>query len=491
MRGGSRRLLAGGIVCAALVLGHGATAGGAAAPALQPPFGTNWPVYHQNLMSSGVDPVNTDLSPLRPGWTSAKLDGGIFGEPLVADGRVVVATGNDSVYALSAQTGSILWGTHLGTPVPIASLPCSSVVAPLVGITGTPYIDLARNEIFVVTMEQTGFTAQHRLYGLNLFDGSIELDQSADPPGSEPLLQLQRSGLTASKGRIVVAYTGFNDCGRYHGYVLGIPEAGGPMQRFETDTARGEFQGGIWMGGAAPVVDPAGDIWFSVANGSVTGPSNRYDGSNSIIELSPGFRLLQRFGDPRWRADNIVDFDLGSTNAALVNGFAFAVGKAGTAYLARQRHLGGIGHQVTSLALCRPVRNGGSAWGGTAVAGSVLYVNCDDGEPGNAHFSHITAVRVTKRRPYLHVLWRSTTVRSAGPPIVAGGMVWTILLDGHAVVGLSQATGQPEVEEPIGVSANHFPTPAVADGLLLVPSLKGVLAFVGPWGLPPAPPPPP
>ena len=174
-----------------------------------------------------------------------------------------------------------------------------------------------------------------------------------------------------------------------------------------------------------------------------------------------------------------------------VNGFAFTVGKAGTAYLARQRHLGGVGHQVASLALCRPARHGGSAWGGIAVDGSVLYVNCDDGEPGNAHFSHITAVQVTKRRPYLHVLWRSTTVRTAGPPIVAGGMVWTILLDGHAVVGLSQASGQPEVQEPIGVLANHFPTPTVADGLLLVPSLRSVVAFVGPWGLPPAPPPAP
>ena len=96
---------------------------------------------------------------------------------------------------------------------------------------------------------------------------------------------------------------------------------------------------------------------------------------------------------------------------------------------------------------------------------------------------------MTKRRPYLHVLWRSTTVRTAGPPIVSGDMVWTILLDGHEVVGLSRASGQPQVQEPIGVIANHFPTPTVADGLLLVPSLKTVIAFVGPWGLPPPPPP--
>ena len=143
----------------------------------------------------------------------------------------MVATENDTVYSLSAQTGSVLWSTHLGTPVPVSNIPCPSVVEPVVGITGTPYIDPVRNEIYVVAMEQNAFTVQHRLYGLNLFDGSIELDQSADPPGSRPLLQLQRSGLTASQGRIIVSYTGFGDCGDYHGWVLGIPERAARCKR--------------------------------------------------------------------------------------------------------------------------------------------------------------------------------------------------------------------------------------------------------------------
>jgi polyvinyl alcohol dehydrogenase (cytochrome) len=490
MRGSSRRLLVTGMISVVLVLalGFGGAAGGATvSPGLKPPFGTNWPVYHQNLLSSGVDPANTDLNSLKPGWTSPKLDGGIFGEPLVVDGRVVVATENDTVYSLSAQTGGILWSAHLGTPVPTTNIPCPSLVNPI-GITGTPYIDLARNEIFVVDSEQVGFHVRHGLYGLNLFDGSIEFDEGADAPGSQPLLEFQRSGLTASQGRIIVAYTGFNDCGSYHGWLLGIPESGGPIRTFEAATARGDLQGGIWMGGAAPVVDPAGNIWFATANSTESDP-HHYDRSNAVIELSPGFRVKQVFGDPLWLADDSDDFDLGSTNPTLVNGFVFIASKAGEAYLARQRHLGGVGGQVAKLALCRPARKGGSAWGGTAVVGSVVYVNCDDGEPGNAHYSHITAVEVMKRRPYLHVVWRSTTVRTAGPPIVAGGMVWTILIGGHALVGLSQATGQPQVEEPIGVNANHFPTPSVADGLLLVPALNRVLAFVGPWGLPPAPPP--
>ena len=107
--------------------------------------------------------------------------------------------------------------------------------------------------------------------------------------------------------------------------------------------------------------------------------------------LSPEFRVKQVFADPNWLADNSGDLDLGSTDPTLVDGFVFIASKAGDAYLARQTRLGGVGGQVAHMALCRPARNGGSAWGGADVDGSVLYVNGDDGEPGNAKFSHITA----------------------------------------------------------------------------------------------------
>ena len=60
--------------------------------------------------------------------------------------HVFVATENDTVYALSASTGAVVWSTHLGTPVPSGSLPCGDIT-PTVGITGTPVIDPSRAEI--------------------------------------------------------------------------------------------------------------------------------------------------------------------------------------------------------------------------------------------------------------------------------------------------------------------------------------------------------
>src|SRR3984957_13355199 len=110
-------------------------------------FGASWTVYHGNAEATGVQAAQTKLLPSRGAWTSPSLDGELYGEPLVADGRIVAATENDTVYVMAARSGHILWSRHLATPVPSGDLPCGDI-SPVVGITGTPVIDLARHEIF-------------------------------------------------------------------------------------------------------------------------------------------------------------------------------------------------------------------------------------------------------------------------------------------------------------------------------------------------------
>ena len=112
----------------------------------------SWTVYHGNALGTGADPSGVTFNPPSPAWTSAALDGQVYGEPLEATGRVFVATENDTVYALAADTGAILWSTHVGTPVPSGDLPCGDI-NPQVGITGTPVVDAARGEIFAVADE--------------------------------------------------------------------------------------------------------------------------------------------------------------------------------------------------------------------------------------------------------------------------------------------------------------------------------------------------
>ena len=111
--------------------------------------------------------------------------------------------------------------------------------------------------------------------------------------------------------------------------------------------------------------------------------------------------------------------------------------------------------------------------------GSVVYIPCPNG---------VTAIRVSTKAPHLKQLWTDND-GAHGSPIIADGLVWTIGGD-NAVHGLNPANGKEVVSIPFGGYANHFPTPSVGDGLLLLPGTNQVFAFKGPAGLPPPPPKP-
>ena len=422
----------------------------------------NWTVYHGFLGGSGADLSGTSFTSAHRSWVSPQLGGQLFGEPLVFGSQVFVATESDEVVSLSASTGLPVWSTTLATPVPATDLPCGDI-KPTVGITSTPVIDGNRQEIFVVADELSGGVVQHHLYGLDLSTGAVLLDQNVDPPGSDPKALLQRVALTLDAGQVVIGYGGNSgDCSDYHGWLLAVPEVGGAPKTFEVDAAKGLDQGAIWMGGAAPVVDGQGDLWVATGNGSTVTPGAPYDDSDGVLELSSSLALMQYFTPTGWTHDNLTDADLGSSSpAVLPDGLVFQGGKSGTGYLMNQSALGGIGGQVAQLpSLCSGVIDGGDAF-----SNNVVYAPCSGG---------IVAVAVGTAPASLTRLWQ-TSSGSSGPPIIAGGLVWTI--GGSTLYGLDTSTGVPAVQFALAKEANHFPTPSVGDGLLLAPIAQKVYAF--------------
>jgi polyvinyl alcohol dehydrogenase (cytochrome) len=423
-----------------------------------------WTVYHHDAAGTGVAAPVTAVDTARRAWTSPVLDGEIYGEPLVWSGRVYVATENDTVYALSSASGAVVWSAHLGSPVPATSLPCGNI-SPTVGVTGTPVIDKARGEIFVVADELANRAPAHLLIGLSTATGKREMTQNVDPPGADTAALLQRTGLTIDAGRVVFGLGGnFGDCAAYRGRLTAVSEAGGTPTYFTVDAAAGESKGAIWMGGAAPAVDGGGHLWVSVGNGSVTSAADPFDNSDSVLELSPSLRLLQFFAPRTWASDNAHDLDMSMEPALLPGGQVVAAGKAGIAYLLSSVHLGGIGGQRAVLgSVC-----GRDVAGGSAVTGTTIYLPCAGG---------IVAVRAERSPAALGLLWHSGA--GGGPPIVAAGLVWTIGQDG-TLTGLEPTTGRVRQRAAIGVPANHFPTPSVGDGLLLAAAAKNVVAFAAP-----------
>ena len=452
------------VTWAALVLVAIAVVGGPSARAntLAGDASSDWTVYHGDPAGLGLSRTVKSVDTAHAAWTSPALDGQLYGEPLVFSHDVYVATENDTVYALSSTSGRVEWAKHLARPVPSSLLPCGDI-SPSVGITGTPVIDPTRNEIFVVADELRNARPAHVLVGLNTASGALEMQRVIDPPGADPAALLQRTGLTLDKGRVVFGMGGnYGDCSTYRGRVVSVAENGSNREYFTVDSAPGEREGAVWMGGAAPVVSASGDVWVSTGNGSVYSSSQRYDGSDSVLELSPSMHLLQYFAPTTWPSNNAQDLDMTTAPILLASGQVVLTGKSRIVYLLDGTHLGGIGHQETSLDdACASDIDGGSA-----VVGMTVYLPC---------LSGTVALRVGHSPPSLRILWSASS--GGGPPIVAAGLVWTIGQDG-VIYGLDPATGAVRQHATIGLAlANHFPTPSVGDSLLLVPSSNRVVAF--------------
>jgi polyvinyl alcohol dehydrogenase (cytochrome) len=424
---------------------------------------TNWTVYHGDALGSGASSALRAVNTARRAWTSPALNGELYGEPLVYNDRVYVATENDYAYALSATNGRIEWSRHLATPVPSSDLPCGDI-SPTVGVTGTPVIDPSRNEIYFVADELVGGGPEHKLIGLNTTSGALELSERVDPAGSVPSALLQRTGLNLTDGRVVFGMGGNDgDCASYRGRVGSVAESGSAPLFYTVDGQGGNSQGAVWMGGAAPVVDAHGDVWVSTGNGSVHTNTQPYDDSDSVLDLSPTMHLRQFFAPVTWAQDNASDLDMATAPVLLSSGQVVLAGKSPRVYLLNGAHLGGIGHpeQIAS-GLCNNVFNGGSA-----IVGSTMYLPCLSGP---------VAVRTTVTPASLNVLWKASV--GGGPPIYAAGLVWTIGQNG-VLYGLNPSNGQIRQQAAIGSVANHFPTPSVGDSLLLAPTADQVVAFHG------------
>jgi polyvinyl alcohol dehydrogenase (cytochrome) len=428
------------------------------------PSDTSWTVYHGDPAGTGVSTAFRSVDTAKRAWTSPDLNGQIYGEPLVFANDVYVATESDTVYALSATHGTVLWSRHFATPVPSSDLPCGNI-APTVGITGTPVIDPVRSEIFVVADELVNGGPEHFLEGLSTKSGAIELRERVDPPGSVPAALLQRTGLNLVDGRVVFGMGGNDgDCATYRGRVISVKESGSRPAIFTVDNFAGDSQGAIWMGGAAPVVDAKGNVWVSAGNGSVYGASQRYDDSDSVLELTATGRLEQYFAPATWPENNAADLDMSTAPVLLADGQVVLAGKSAIAYLLNGAHLGGIGHQEASLSsVC-----GNNIDGGVAYVGMTVYLPCLNGT---------VALRVTKSPPSLTVLWNAN-VTGSGPPLVVAGLVWTVGKNG-VLYGLDPSTGRVRRQVSIGAVANDFTTPSVGDGFMVVASSYRVMAFRG------------
>jgi outer membrane protein assembly factor BamB len=408
---------------------------------------TNWTTYHGNNLRTGYLSNMPDPGHLTQAW-STMLDGAVYAEPLVVGGHVLVATENDSLYSLDANTGHVLWHTNFGQPVPLSSLPCGNI-DPL-GITGTPVYDPASNLVFAVA-EVSG--PAHILVGVNASTGAVVVRRSADPAGMSIPAHQQRGALALSQGKVYITYGGlYGDCGNYHGWVVASATNGqGALTVFKTPTTR---EGGIWAP-PGPTIDSAGNVYVSVGNGEATG--GNWDHSDSILRLSPTLQLQDGFAPQQWAQDNASDLDLGSMSPILLpNGLIFAAGKSGQAYVMRANALGGVGGQLHAQSIC-------SSYGGSAALGTQIFIPCTDG---------VQQITVGSNGA-LTVGWKASS-QIQGSPVIGGNTVYSVDPSGM-LYALNRATGAVRTSISIGATS-RFATPTLTSGRVFIGTTSGVVA---------------
>jgi hypothetical protein len=414
----------------------------------------DWPTYHGNAARTGAVAGLPTAGPLSLAWTR-RLGGAVYGQPLIIGQTVIAATESNQVYGLSRASGRVLWSVRIaaGHPVPLSDQPCGNI-DPL-GITGTPVYDPATGLVYAVA-ETTG--AQKVLAGIRVSDGKLAVRRDIPAPDHEPAYDQQRAALALAAGRIYVAFGGhFGDCGPYRGSVVAIPASGrGPILSYVVPTRK---QAGIWAPGG-PVVGPGSRIYVAVGNGLASRPP--FDGSDSVIALSPKLKRIGVFAPSRWPQDNAADLDLGSMSPALLpDGRILQVGKSGIGYLLNAQALGGIGGQLADGGVCR-------AFGGPAVTRTVIYVPCSG--------SGLTAVNVGTGR--IRVLWRGPATAN-GSPVIGGGAVWVADWNSGTLYELGEARGRIRQKIRLGSALPHFVSPSLSGGLILVGTLHGVVAVSG------------
>jgi hypothetical protein len=277
------------------------------------------------LTPAGVDPVHFGKI------FSYPVDGMIYAQPLYVQDLAIpgkgthnvvyVETENDSVYAFDADSAKSnpnpLWQVNFTNPPNVIPVPCldnqiDCNVYPIIGITGTPVIDLRSKSLYVVARtKEFGSHGQVsyfvRLHVLDIATGAEKppsplvicglpagqvcsfppygKNQSKFDPQQEmqrPALILMPNPLTAHR----VLYIAF---GNHRGWVLAYDsETLALLAAFCTEPSLHNSKGhsGIWGAGGGVAGDLQGNLYATTADGPFDANQGKSDFGDTLLKLN-------------------------------------------------------------------------------------------------------------------------------------------------------------------------------------------------------------
>jgi outer membrane protein assembly factor BamB len=480
-----------------------------AAPAgAAPPSPADWlQIEHDPARSgfaSGEGTIGAANAPSLSQRWSTSVDGKVTAAPLYAAGVpvggeprdiVVAATSGNSIYALDAHTGAVLWRRNFG------SQPDNCAIPGGFGISGAPAIDKDAERVYTISDDGD-------LHSLKLSSGTDAAPPLAliDGPGTNKVW----GGLNLSGGTLYVA-TASDGCDSppWRGRVYRVDVAGDEPSLLGTwdvvsSIAAPAGGGGIWGYGGVSVDPATGRVYATPGADSTEGYAPYAD---RMVALDADLDVLGSFEPPHESdfpcSGEPCDLDFGATPLVFTPSgcptMVAAGNKDGNLYVQDADTLAASGQPRQTLRL-----NAVNDWLGSGGVGGVpaywpdgRMVFVTDAGPGVTGISAGVVGLHVKDDCSLEVAWSAPLGGNAQPnstPTVANGVVYVGEGNGGQVHAYD-ATNGDELWSGGGPAATYA-APIVAAGTVFAGSWDGfdpsdngtVRAFAPPS--PPVPPPP-
>ncbi len=493
--------------------------------------------YHNDLARTGQNLAETVLTPTNVApATFGKIgfftmDGRVDTQPLYASAvavpgsgthnLLIAATEHDTVFAFDADAGVVVWQKSMlqSGETTSDSRSCGQV-SPEIGVTSTPVIDRTRGPngaVYVVAMSKDNSGKYHQrvhaldlALGTELFGGPIEV--RATFPGSgdgsdgtnvvfDPGQYKERAALLLLNGVLYTSWSSHCDIRPYTGWIIGY-DPGTMAQKSVFNIVPNGTGGAIWMAGAGPAADSAGNIYFLAANGSfdtnlnAQGFPNNGNFGNAFLKVatSGGLAVADYFEMKDQALENSIDADLGSGGAMLlpdlIDGsghtvhLAVGAGKDGHLYLVNRDSMGKYDGSANNIYQDLPGALPGGVWSMPAYFNGAVYY----GSVGNV----LKAFKITNAKISAAPVAQTTTVFAypgVTPSISANGntngIVWGVenttpaTLHAYDAVSLNELYNSNQANggrDQFG-SGNKFITPTIVNGKVFVGTPTGVAVF--------------
>ncbi|HEX4078937.1 MAG TPA: hypothetical protein VHX61_08710 [Rhizomicrobium sp.] len=338
----------------------------------------NITTYHYDNLRTGWNPNETTLTQGNVSNSTfgvletVSLDDQVDAQPLIVNNETInggqhnvvyVATENNSVYAIDAQSGQVLLQTNLGTSVPYSDLPggCNNN-GPEVGINSTPVIDTSTGTLYVIALNlQSKGKIVYFLHALSLttladtvtpvqITASGRLSNGATYDFDAGVSR-QRAGLLLSNGTLYAGFASFCDISANlsRGWVLGwqestlAPLASNKLNNTLASSPDDFFLSSVWMSGYGLAANSSGSVYFVTGNSDYSGTTynKKTNIAESAAEMSSDLSTkLGLFTAPDHSQLDEEDGDFGSGGLMLLPpqpgkfpDLAAAAGKDGNLYL--------------------------------------------------------------------------------------------------------------------------------------------------------------